>query len=56
MRAAMQMLVETRLSVEDIANQLGYSDVSHFRKLFRNAFGKGVGDVRNQSKTKNQEE
>lgn len=56
MRAAMQMLVETRLSVEDVANQLGYSDVSHFRKLFRNAFGKGVGDVRNQSKTKNQEE
>lgn len=48
MHAAMRMLVETRLSVADIANRLGYSDVSHFRKLFRNEFGKGTGEVRAQ--------
>lgn len=52
MRAAMRMLVETRKSVEEIANELGYSDVSHFRKLFRNEFGWGPSEVRSINKNK----
>ena len=46
MHAAMRLLMETHDSVEKIANQVGYSDVSHFRKLFRNEFGKSVGEMR----------
>lgn len=37
--AAAKLLVSDKLSVSEIAEQVGFSSLSHFRKLFREAYG-----------------
>lgn len=46
MEQACIMLVNTDLSADEIADKLGYGDVSHFYKVFRKTYGRTPGDFR----------
>ena len=46
MEQACIMLVNTKLSMDEIADQLGYRDVSHFYKVFRKTYDTTPGDFR----------
>jgi transcriptional regulator GlxA family with amidase domain len=45
---AKQNLERTRVAVEDIAREVGYEDVAHFRRLFRRLTGMPPGSYRRQ--------
>jgi AraC-like DNA-binding protein len=46
---AVRYLRETRLSVEDIAGLLGFSDAANFRHAFRRWTGKTPNDFRQET-------
>ena len=52
---AIQQLLETRTSVEEIAHQLGYNDPSNFGRAFRRWLGMSPRAFRKQAKEQNNE-
>jgi AraC-like DNA-binding protein len=49
-RLAFTLLTEARgeRRISDVALQVGFSDISHFNRLFRSRFGDTPGGVRGQ--------
>lgn len=47
---AMRLLRDTRLSIDEIINAVGYSNRSNFYRVFIEQFGKSPADIRNMQK------
>lgn len=52
MKCATQYLVETEISVQQIAEEIGYTDKTYFFQLFKKEFGMTPKQYRNQHKIK----
>ena len=50
MTAAVQLALETHLSVKEIAERTGYSNPTYFCRVFKKYTGKTIGEVREQGK------
>ena len=51
MRQAKKLLMDTRLTVREVAVRVGYPDPFHFSRIFRNAVGISPAQYR-ESKTR----
>lgn len=51
MECAKKLFIETSFSQEEIAEQVGFSHVGHFRKQFRKHFDLSPSDIREKSTT-----
>ena len=49
LQSAVKLLTETNLSISDIGEMCGFSDVYYFSKYFKNKFGCSPKDYRNKS-------
>ena len=52
MKHACQMLITTGLTIEHIANKIGFMDEKHFRRTFKKEFGLTPGEYRKEKKGK----
>ena len=48
MKYAKQLLEQTTLSVKQVAQQIGYENVSHFYHLFEKYYGKTPREIRSR--------
>ena len=46
MRKAMQLIWDRKLTVREIAEQCGYSNITYFYKVFKKYTGRSVGQIR----------
>jgi len=53
LKRAAQLLVQQKMNVSEIAYEVGFKDLSHFRKCFKRAFGMSATEY--TSKTKKQD-
>jgi transcriptional regulator GlxA family with amidase domain len=53
LKRAAQMLVQDKLNVSEVAYAVGFKDLSHFRKCFKQEFGMNASDYVTKSKQKN---
>jgi DNA-binding response OmpR family regulator len=53
LKRAAQMLVQDKLNVSEVAYAVGFKDLSHFRKCFKQEFGMNASDYVTKSKLKN---
>jgi len=54
LKRATQLLVQQKLNVSEIAFEVGFKDLSHFRKCFKREFGMSASDYATKSKQSNQ--
>ena len=52
LRRAAQLLTESQMTVTEITYAVGFSDLKHFRTIFREYYGVAPGEYLKHSKTK----
>ncbi len=50
LKRAAQLLVQNKLNVSEVAYEVGFKDLSHFRKCFKREFGMSASDFINKEK------
>ncbi|MBM7646302.1 YesN/AraC family two-component response regulator [Scopulibacillus daqui] len=56
LRKARQLLVETTLTIQEITDQIGFTDANYFSRVFKKAAGKSPRAYRQQEKSKKSKE
>jgi YesN/AraC family two-component response regulator len=54
LKRAAQLLIQEKMNVSEVAYEVGFKDLSHFRKCFKREFGMSASDFVTKSKNTNQ--